>query len=180
MDLQGRGLVHDDVVVRLVDDAKVGVVRATHRGALAPLRPPANRRLAFMRRIAFKENMNLSTERVVIVGASDKPDRYAYLAFKMLREHGHEVLPVHPRLHEIEGVPVVAEISQISGAVETVTLYVGPAISSGLAEALITLHPRRVIMNPGTENPELESKLSAAGIDVQHACTLVLLRTGHF
>jgi predicted CoA-binding protein len=120
--------------------------------------------------------MKLSSERVVIVGASDKPDRYAYQAFKML----HEVVPLHPRLLEIEGVPVVAEISQISGVVDTVTLYVGPAISSGLAETLITLHSRRVILNPGTENPELEAKLKAAGIDVQHACTLVLLRTGQF
>jgi predicted CoA-binding protein len=98
----------------------------------------------------------------------------------MLREDGHEVVPLHPRLLEIEGVPVVAEISQISGVVDTVTLYVGPAISSGLAETLITLHSRRVILNPGTENPELEAKLKAAGIDVQHACTLVLLRTGQF
>ncbi|MFM2176097.1 MAG: hypothetical protein RL015_195 [Verrucomicrobiota bacterium] len=124
--------------------------------------------------------MKLSSERVVIVGASDKPDRYAYQAFKMLREDGHEVVPVHPRLLEIEGVPVVAEIPQISGVVDTVTLYVGPAISSGLAETLIALHSRRVILNPGTENPELEAKLKAAGIDVQHACTLVLLRTGQF
>lgn len=124
--------------------------------------------------------MKPQSERVVIVGASDKPDRYAFQAFTMLREHGHEVVPVHPRLSEIEGVPVVSALSQVNGAVDTVTLYVGPVISSGLSEMLITLHPRRVILNPGTENPELESKLSAAGIHVQHACTLVLLRTGQF
>lgn len=124
--------------------------------------------------------MKPQSERVVIVGASDKPDRYAFQAFKMLCEHGHEVVPVHPRLSEIEGVQVVSELSQVTGAVDTVTLYVGPAISSGLAEALIALHPRRVIANPGTENPDLEAKLQAAGIDVQQACTLVLLRTGQF
>ena len=124
--------------------------------------------------------MKPPSERVVIVGASDKPDRYAFQAFTMLRDHGHEVVPVHPRLSEIEGVPVVSELSQVTGAVDTVTLYVGPAISSGLAEALIALHPRRVITNPGTENPALEAKLQAAGIDVQQACTLVLLRTGQF
>jgi predicted CoA-binding protein len=124
--------------------------------------------------------MKPQSERVVIVGASDKPDRYAFQAFTLLRDHGHEVVPVHPRLTEIEGVPVVSELSQVTGAVDTVTLYVGPAISSGLAETLIALHPRRVITNPGTENPALEAKLQAAGIDVQQACTLVLLRTGQF
>lgn len=124
--------------------------------------------------------MNPSTERVVIVGASDKPERYAYLALKMLQEHGHEVVPVHPRLKEIEGVPVVPELTAITGTVDTVTLYVGPAISSGLVSALIGLHPRRVILNPGTENPDLEKALVAAGIRVELACTLVMLRTGQF
>lgn len=124
--------------------------------------------------------MNPKSERVVIVGASDKPDRYAYLAFKLLRDHGHVVVPVHPRLSEIEGVPVVSEISQVTGAVDTVTMYVGPAISSGLVEPLLALQPRRVILNPGTENPVLEARLKAVGIKVEQACTLVMLRTGQF
>ncbi len=121
-------------------------------------------------------------ERVVIVGASDKPDRFAYKAFQMLREYGHTPVPVHPRLQTIEGIPVVADLSQVTDPVDTVTLYVGPAISSsgGMAEKLIALKPRRVIFNPGTENPELEKQLQTAGIEPQQACTLVLLRTGSY
>ena len=125
--------------------------------------------------------MNSSpAQRVVIVGASDKPDRYAHMALTLLRRHGHEVVPVHPRLTEIEGVPVVSDLSDISGAVDTVTMYVGPAISSGLADKLIALKPQRVIFNPGSEIPELASKLQAAGITTEEACTLVLLNTAQF
>jgi predicted CoA-binding protein len=74
----------------------------------------------------------------------------------------------------------VADLSQISGPVDTATMYVGVAISSGLADKLIALKPRRVIFNPGAENPELAAKLEAAGVVAQEACTLVLLRNGQF
>lgn len=124
--------------------------------------------------------MSSSSERVVIVGASDKPDRYAHKAQLLLSQHGHEVVPVHPRLESIEGVPVVADLTQITGTVDTVTMYVGPAISQGLGDKLVAVKPKRVIFNPGSENPELEEKLSKAGIEVEEACTLVMLRTGQF
>lgn len=124
--------------------------------------------------------MSSTSERVVIVGASDKPDRYSHKAQLLLSQHGHEVVPVHPRLETIEGVPVVADLSQVTGQVDTVTMYVGAPISKGLADKLIGVKPQRVIFNPGAENPELQQKLSAAGIDVEEACTLVLLRTGQF
>jgi len=120
------------------------------------------------------------TERVVIIGASDNPERYSHQAQLLLRQHGHEVVPVHPKLAEIEGVPVVADVSAISGPVDTVTLYVGPQISLTLKDKLIALKPRRVIFNPGTENVALEASLIAAGIACEEACTLVLLRTGQF
>ena len=119
-------------------------------------------------------------ERVVIVGASNKPDRYAYRAMRSLVQHGHDILLVHPTLKEIEGHPVLPDLRQIVGSVDTVTLYVGPAISTSLAADLIALQPRRVIFNPGTENLALQSQLSAAGIPCEEACTLVLLATGTF
>lgn len=119
-------------------------------------------------------------ERVLIIGASDKPDRYAHKALKALQQHGHEVVLVHPRLKEIEGLPVHADVSEVTGDVDTVTMYVGPAISAGLTDKLTALKPKRVIFNPGSENPELEDSLSKADIEPQEACTLVLLATGQF
>ena len=102
-----------------------------------------------------------TTECVVIVGASDNPERYSHRALLMLRQHGHEVIPVHPKLTSIEGVPVVADLSSIQRPVDTVTMYVGAQISEALADKLIRLQPRRVIFNPGAENPELAAKLRA-------------------
>lgn len=122
----------------------------------------------------------MSKERVVIIGASNNPERYSHRALLQLRKHGHEVVPVHPKLAEIEGVPVVADVGLISGPVETVTMYVGAAISSGLQDKLIALKPHRVIFNPGAENAPLAGALQKAGIACEEACTLVLLNTGQF
>lgn len=122
----------------------------------------------------------MSQERVVIVGASDNPERYSHKALLLLRKHGHEAVPVHPKLAEIEGIKVAADLSLITGAVDTVTLYVGAAISAGLTDKLIALKPRRVIFNPGAENAVLAEALEQAGIACAEACTLVLLNTGQF
>ena len=122
----------------------------------------------------------MSQERVVIVGASNNPERYSHRTLLLLRKHGHEVVPVHPKLAEIEGAPVIADLGLITGPVDTVTLYVGMAISSGLTEKLVALKPRRVIFNPGAENAVLAKALQKAGIACEEACTLVLLNTGRF
>ncbi len=120
------------------------------------------------------------SQRVAILGASDKPDRYAHKAFTMLREHGHRPVPVHPRLEEIEGVAVVADLGEIEGGIDTLTLYVNPGISEPLAEEIIGLRPGRVIFNPGTESDALAAMLEDAGIPSLEACTLVMLSTGQF
>jgi predicted CoA-binding protein len=120
------------------------------------------------------------SQRVVIIGASDKPDRYAYKAMHALLRHGHEPVLVHPRLESIEDRPVLPDLARVHGPVDTVTLYVGPAISSTLGDALVALKPRRVLFNPGSENPALAAQLQAAGIATEEACTLVLLATGTF
>ena len=122
----------------------------------------------------------MNKETVVIIGASNNPERYSHRALLLLRKHGHEVVPVHPRLAEIEGIPVVADVDLISGPVDTVTMYVGAAISSGLQDKLIALKPRRIIFNPGAENASLSDALQKAGIACEEACTLVLLNTGQF
>jgi predicted CoA-binding protein len=120
------------------------------------------------------------SQRVVIVGASDKPERYAHQAMRSLLQHGHQVVLVHPRLKTIDGHSVHATLSEISGAVDTVTLYVNASLSTPMLTGLIALHPRRVLFNPGTENPDLAAALNQAQIQTEEACTLVLLATGAF
>ena len=122
----------------------------------------------------------MSTQRVVVLGASHKPERYSNQAIRLLREYGHSVIPVHPKLQEAEGIPVVNSLDAIEGKVDTLTMYIGAGRSDELAEAIVALKPGRVIFNPGSENPALEAHLQSAGIPYELACTLVLLRTGQF
>ncbi len=117
---------------------------------------------------------------VAILGASNKPERYSHQAVVLLAQKGHAVFPIHPALPEIDGHRVFKHLADVPAPLHTVTLYVSPALSTGMAAALIAANPARVIFNPGTENPELEEKLAAAGIETVRACTLVLLRTGQF
>lgn len=121
-----------------------------------------------------------ANETVAVLGASPKPERYSNQAVRALVKNGHLVIPVHPLLKQIAGVPAVPALSNIDNKVHTLTLYVGPERGIKLLKEMIDLRPDRVIMNPGTESDEIEEQLTAAGIDVLRACTLVMLRTDQF
>jgi predicted CoA-binding protein len=122
-------------------------------------------------------------EVVAVLGASSDPTRYSYKAIKMLQEYGHRPVLIHPREKEILGLPVSSEIAELIKAgekIDTLTMYVNAALSTKYEKDIIALKPRRVIFNPGSENPGLEMNLEKNGIQVEEACTLVLLRTDQF
>ena len=119
-------------------------------------------------------------ETVAILGASPKPDRYAYKAFEMLRDYGHRPIPINPAFQEILDEKCYPTISDAPGPIDTVTLYLGEARSNPLIEEIIKAKPRRIIMNPGAENFALAEKAENAGIEVVEGCTLVMLRSGEF
>lgn len=118
--------------------------------------------------------------KTLVMGASDNPERYSYLAINRLRKFGHEVEAIGLR----EGRKVADVIIQKGQPdlkdIDTVTLYLNPTNQKPYYDYLLKLHPRRVIFNPGTENDELERKLQENKIEVEEACTLVLLSTGQF
>lgn len=118
--------------------------------------------------------------RVAVLGASPKEDRYSFKAVKMLKEHGHSPIPVHPKGHEVLGFTAARSLADIDESVDTLTVYVNSRISSAALDQILDLKPRRVIFNPGAENPELASKLRDEDIEVVEACTLVMLRTDQF
>lgn len=122
-------------------------------------------------------------EVVAVLGASSDPERYSNKAIKMLKEYGHRPIPVHPRETEVLGYPVVPAISDLvkkGEKIDTLTMYVNPALSSKYVQDIVALKPKRVIFNPGSENAELEKELDKNGIKYEEACTLVLLRTGQY
>jgi predicted CoA-binding protein len=123
---------------------------------------------------------------VAILGASDNPERYSNKAQKLLLEHGYQVLPVNPALKQIDSLKVYPNLSALKTAgeegqgIDTLTIYLGPKRSEALIQDIITLNPKRVILNPGTESRALEDALAANNIPFEKACTLVLLKTGQF
>lgn len=117
---------------------------------------------------------------VAILGASPKPDRYAYQALQLLLECGHRTLPVNPAFDQILGQKCYPTISDAPGPIDTVTLYLGESRSTPLIAEIIGAKPRRIIMNPGAENGNLATRAEQAGIEVIEGCTLVMLRTGQF
>lgn len=117
---------------------------------------------------------------VAILGASEKPDRYAYKALKMLEENNHDVFLVHPRIKEVEGKPVVPSVLNLQEPCHTLTVYVNSQISDKISDDIVAAGFQRVIFNPGAENSTLEAKLTAAGVDVRNECTLVMLSLGNF
>ena len=118
--------------------------------------------------------------KVALLGATDKPDRFAYQAFKKLQANGHQVFLVHPKLTAVEGAPVWPCLANLPEKPDTVTLYISAAVSTPLTPAILACGARRVIFNPGTENPDLEGILTNAGIVVLHDCTLMMLDGARF
>lgn len=117
---------------------------------------------------------------ICVMGASPNPERYANKAVRALLDQGYAVIPVHPAVSEVHGVPVEKSLYDIDREVDTVTLYLNASQSTLQQEALLDLHPARVIFNPGAENPDLRIALEREKIECLEACTLVMLSTGQF
>src|SRR5436190_20783533 len=120
---------------------------------------------------------NKKTETVVVLGATPKEDRYANKAMKMLVEYGHRPVPVNPAFAEVLGEKCYVSIAEVPGPIDTVTLYLGEARSEPLIAEILAANPRRIIFNPGAENPHLAREATARGIEAVEGCTLVMLRT---
>jgi len=119
-------------------------------------------------------------ETVAVIGASQKPERYAYRAQRLLLERGYSVIPVSPKGGSYQGIEGVARIEDSPFPVHTVTLYLSPEKQSQVLEGIAKRRPRRVIFNPGSESPSSEAWLRKRGIATKRACTLVMLQMGQF
>jgi predicted CoA-binding protein len=118
-------------------------------------------------------------DKTLVLGASTNPERYSHMAVLMLRSHGQDVVAVGPKPGRIGDVDIVTEMPS-DESVDTVTLYLNPTHQAAYADRILGLHPRRIVFNPGTENPGLEDLATQKGIQAQRACTLVLLSTGQY
>ncbi len=114
--------------------------------------------------------------KTIVLGASSKPDRYSYRAVNRLHQKEYEVLPLGFRQGTIGDLEILTEWPAIED-IDTISLYLNPMRQSPHYDYILNLKPKRVIFNPGTENPELIALLKKADIEAEIACTLVLLAT---
>ena len=117
--------------------------------------------------------------KTLVLGASENPDRYSNKAIISLQRKGHDILAVGKKAGKVNGAEISTQPIQ-SDEVETVTLYLNPHNQQPYYDYILSLKPRRIIFNPGTENEELERLAAKEGIDVLEACTLVMLSTGQY
>ncbi|MCW3070492.1 MAG: CoA-binding protein [Bacteroidetes bacterium] len=118
-------------------------------------------------------------KKTVVIGASENPDRYAYKATIALQNHQHQVVPVGLKEGQINGIKILKDKPPVED-VDTVTLYVGPQNQPAWYDYILSLKPKRVIFNPGTENDEFEEQLKKNNIEPVEACTLVMLSMGNY
>ena len=118
-------------------------------------------------------------KKTLVLGASNNPGRYSYLAINRLRGKGHPVVAIGQRPSQVGDVEIGTEKNAFP-EIDTITLYLNPARQKEYYDYILSLHPKRIIFNPGAENPELAGLARSHGIQPLEACTLVLLSTGQF
>ncbi len=122
---------------------------------------------------------NAKDLKVLVMGASENVDRYSNRAVKLLLAYGFEVVALGNREGKIEHVPIQKGLIPFEN-IHTVTMYLGAGNQKPYYDYIIGLKPKRVIFNPGAENPELTKLLPQNGIEFEEACTLVMLNLGNF
>ena len=121
----------------------------------------------------------MSSKKTLVLGASANPQRYSNLAINRLTGKGHPVVAIGQRAGVVNNVPIITDKPEM-GDIDTVTLYLNPDNQKPYYDYILSLQPKRIIFNPGTENEELEKLAADKGIFTQEACTLVLLSIGQY
>jgi uncharacterized protein len=117
--------------------------------------------------------------KTLIIGASTNPERYAFKAANSLLAHGHTIELVGQKEGEVLGRKIKNDYPDFED-IDTITMYVSARNQPDLYDYILRQKPRRIIFNPGTENPDFEDIARAKGIETEEACTLVLLATGQY
>ena len=121
----------------------------------------------------------MKNKKTLVLGASTKPDRYAFKAITALVEKGHSVLAIGQNQGEVAGITIRTKNIPLAN-IHSVTLYLNPARQRDYYNYIVETQPKRVIFNPGTENPEFYQLLELNKIKYEVACTLVLLATNQY
>ncbi|MFK5958118.1 MAG: CoA-binding protein [Lutibacter sp.] len=117
--------------------------------------------------------------KTIVLGASTNPNRYSYLAIQRLVDSKHIVSAIGRKEGEVEGVKIYKEKILFKN-IDTISIYLNAKNQEEYYKYIIELNPKRVLFNPGTENPFFEQLLTKNNITFERACTLVLLSIGEY
>ena len=117
--------------------------------------------------------------KTLVIGASLNPDRYSNKAVLMLSNAGIPVIAFGLKKGSISNVQIDTALKYYKN-IHTVTIYLNPKRQEAYYDYIIQLKPKRVIFNPGTENPIFYRLLREANVSYEIACTLVLLSTNQY
>lgn len=118
-------------------------------------------------------------KKTLVLGASTNPSRYSFMAINKLVGNDHPVIAVGLKEGIVNGVEILTNKPPFE-AIDTITLYLNSRNQEQYYDYILSLNPKRVIFNPGTENHEFYELLQQNNIEVEVACTLVLLSTNQF
>jgi predicted CoA-binding protein len=121
----------------------------------------------------------MTTKKTLVLGASSKPEQYSNMAVRNLLAAGHPVVAIGREPFLIETVQVQSTTEPFTD-IHTVTLYLNASRQADYEDYILSLHPKRIIFNPGAENPALSEKARQNGIEAIEACTLVMLSVGTY
>lgn len=121
----------------------------------------------------------LSNKKTLVIGASLKPERYSNKAIHSLIANNIPTLAIGLKEGKIAGVKIKIDLFKYTD-IHTITIYLNPQRQKDYYEYILSLKPKRILFNPGTENPELMSILDKNDISFEIACTLSLLAIGQF
>jgi hypothetical protein len=118
-------------------------------------------------------------KKTLVLGASLNVSRYSNSVIHRLVKYQVPTVAIGLRSGQVDEVIIETECIDFQ-SIHTVTLYLNAQRQAAYYEYIIGLKPQRVIFNPGTENPEFYKMLQATGVEVEIACTLVMLGTGQY
>lgn len=118
-------------------------------------------------------------KKTLVLGASNNPARYSYLAIRKLANHGYPVVAIGKKKGRVGEIDIETDQLPITD-LDTITLYLNPMNQQEYFDYILDLKPRRIIFNPGTENDALIKSAEINGIETVIGCTLVMLSTGQY
>lgn len=111
----------------------------------------------------LKQEM-LNKKSWVVVGVSEKKDKWGYKIYKILKDHNYETYGVSPNYDEIEGDKVYHTLSELPAKVEVLDMVVSPKISLKTLEEAKELGIEYIFFQPGTYNDEVVAKAEELGL----------------